>query len=110
MLILTHNLYLHKKNEDRKVEIRVFKPEFLGPAWGCRYEIDWPEGTQVMMPNGMDALQALSLALKMIGADIYTSAYHREGSLRAFETEEGYGFPVPNNIRDLLVGIDKMSF
>lgn len=110
MPMLTHSLYLRKENGDHKIEIRIFQPERNEEAWQCRYEIDWPEGTQVMTPNGVSALQALTLALKMIGTDIYTSAYHREGSLWAFEKEDGYGFPVPNNIRDLLVGIDKMAF
>lgn len=46
----------------------------------------------------------------MIGADLYTSTYHQEGSLRAYDSEEGYGFPVPNSLRDRLIGVDKMSF
>jgi hypothetical protein len=33
--------------------------------------------------HGIDALQAPVLTLQMIGAEIYTSSYHREGRLRA---------------------------
>ena len=56
--------------------------------------------------HGVDALQALVLTLQMIGAEIYSSSYHREGRLRVYPTETGYGFPVPRSLRDLLVGVD----
>lgn len=59
---------------------------------------------------GEDALQALVITLQMIGAQIYTSPYHEDGSLRAYDKEDGYGFPGPNNLRDLLIGVDKISF
>jgi hypothetical protein len=49
------------------------------------------------------------LALQMIGAEIYSSAYHREGRLRAYDNEKGYGFPVASSLRDLLVGVDRVS-
>jgi hypothetical protein len=42
----------------------------------------------------------------MIGAEIYTSDYHKLGQLIWREPAQGYGFPVPLSIRDLLVGDD----
>jgi hypothetical protein len=59
-----------------------------------------------MDATGIDALQALVIALQMIGAGIYTSSYHREARLRAYDGEKGYGFPVPSSLRDRLVGAD----
>jgi hypothetical protein len=56
---------------------------------------------------GEDAMQALELAMKMIGALIYTSDHHEAGNLTWLEAGKGYGFPVPNALRDLLVGDDK---
>ena len=56
---------------------------------------------------GVDTVQALELALKLIGAQIYSSDYHESGQLEWCEARKGYGFPVPNTIRDLLVGDDK---
>jgi hypothetical protein len=42
----------------------------------------------------------------MIGAELYSSKYHDAGQL-VFERENGgYGFPVANGLRDLLVGDD----
>ncbi len=45
----------------------------------------------------------------MIGAEIHSSEYHREGRLRAYDGDEGYGFPVAASLRDLLVGVDKVA-
>jgi hypothetical protein len=47
------------------------------------------------------------LALKTIGAQIYASDHHASGKLMWLEPGKGYGFPVTNNLRDLLVGDDK---
>jgi hypothetical protein len=43
----------------------------------------------------------------MIGADLYTSTYHKRGLLSYIAPGKGYGFPVPATIRDLYVGEDK---
>jgi len=45
--------------------------------------------------------------MQKIGSDIYFSDYHETERLY-FETPgSGYGFPVPKNARDTLVGDDK---
>lgn len=110
MIIVIHKLYTGKDNINNSIEIRIYGPVKLENSWGCKYEIDWPEGQYSITAEGEDALQSLTIALQMIGADLYTSTYHQEGSLRAYDKEDGYGFPVPNNLRDLLIGVDKMSF
>jgi len=51
-------------------------------------------------------VQALELALKMIGSEIYTSEYHKAKMLTWEKPGNGYGFPVPQNMRDLLEGDD----
>jgi hypothetical protein len=78
-----------------------------GTNWLCRYLIDWPDGPIEHYGRGIDAVQAALLALKMIGAELYTSSYHERGELRWEKAGEGYGFPVPKNIRNLLVGEDR---
>lgn len=112
MLILTHRLYLRTPEGPKPIPIRVYQPaiddEFC--CWGCRFEIDWPHGRKTMSGYGQDTLQALTIALQLVGTHIYVSDYHADGLLFAYEQEEGYGFPVPANIRDLLVGVDKMVF
>ncbi len=110
MPILTHILHLNQPSGEVLVEIHLYQPHPTGASWTCNFEIDWPEGRLARHGVGEDALQALVIALQMIGAQIYTSPYHEDGSLRAYDKEDGYGFPVPNNLRDLLIGVDKISF
>jgi len=52
----------------------------------------------------VDSMQALIIAIKMIGADLYSSSYDRSGKLMFGVTGSGYGFPVVTTMRDLLQG------
>ncbi len=104
-MIATRLLRLHDEGVD--IAIRIFAPEGEGRAWACRYEIEWPEGMQVMQAFGVDAVQAILLAFQMTGADIYTSSYHKSGRLMFDAPGQGYGFPVPTSIRGLLIGNDR---
>jgi hypothetical protein len=107
MIIATRVLKLKGPREDIEILIRIFAPEKLEIDWGCRFDIDWPDEKLTRIAVGIDAIQALELAMKLIGAQIYTSDYHEAGKLEWFALGQGYGFPVPNGIRDLLVGDDK---
>jgi hypothetical protein len=60
-------------------------------------------------------MQALILAIRTLGVEIYASDYHKSGCLRWFEPKSrsnwsepngGYGFPVPFSLHDLLIGDD----
>lgn len=106
MVIVSHQLFCKMQSGEFEMPIRIHRPIADGSAWSCTYEIKWPEGLVQRRAHGGDELQALIMALKMIGADIYTSEYHKEGRLRAYEKEKGYGFPVPTSLRDMLVGAD----
>jgi hypothetical protein len=107
MVVATRTLTLRQGNTDKEIAIRIFAPEQYEPrAWSCQYEIDWPEGTRRFAAHGVDSVQALLLALKMIGAEIYTSDYHKSGKLFSEAPGRGYGFPVANTLRDLLEGDD----
>jgi len=110
MLIATRMLKLRRTTGDIEIPIRIFAPEEGGESWSCKSEIDWPDGTWAMAAGGVDAVQALELALKMIGAQIYASDHHASGNLFWEEPGKGYGFPVTNGIRDFLVGDDKKFF
>jgi hypothetical protein len=56
----------------------------------------------------VDAFQALHLTLQMIGFRLYVSTYHKFGALVFEKPGNGYGFPVPKIVRDLLIGDDKV--
>ena len=106
MVIARRRLTVSDPSGDREVEVRLFQPEDEDGMWICRYEIDWPGHKRSHFAGGIDAFQALILALQMIGAEIYASAYHDAGSLKWFEQYRGYGFPVGCNLRDMLIGDD----
>ncbi len=69
-----------------------------------------PKERKRRLREGRTSVQALTVALKMIGADIYSSSYHKSGKLRLTAPGQGYGFPVPASIRDLLEGDDTKYF
>jgi hypothetical protein len=105
MVIATRSLVLQDRNVE--IPIRIFAPEKAKIDWICRFEIGWPEGKAERWGAGSDAVQSLLIALQMIGTEIYTSRHHEAGQLAWLAPGRGYGFPVPNNIRDLLIGDDQ---
>lgn len=56
---------------------------------------------------GVDSVQAILLAFQMIGAEVYTSGHHKSGRLMFDEPGQGYGFPVADSLRHLLIGNDR---
>jgi hypothetical protein len=93
-----------------KIPVRVFAPERMGSEWTCRFEIDWPDGRRQAASIGSDSIQAIVLALQMIGSEIYATDYHKSGKLFLEASDRGYGFPVTAGLRDLLVGDDAKYF
>ncbi len=111
MIIATRTLKLRNGDAEIEIPIRIFAPIPEHPSgWSCRYEIEWPDGMRTMNAGGADAVQALDIALRMVGSEIYTSDYHESGNLFLEAPGRGYGFPVPANMRDLLIGDDKKYF
>jgi hypothetical protein len=78
-----------------------------GSDWSCRVEIGWPDRTVVRDIGDVDAVQALQLAMQIVGTELYVSDLHKAGRLMWLEPGRGYGFPVPRNMRDLLIGDDR---
>jgi hypothetical protein len=106
MVIASRTLKLRQGQNEVDVRVRVYAPKSEGVDWTCAFEIDWPDRTRQGQAGGLDAVQALFLALQMIGIEIYTSEYHEAGVLRWDKPGRGYGFPVTANVRDLLIGDD----
>jgi hypothetical protein len=91
-----------------EIPIKIFAPECEEPgAWSCRYDVGWPEGNRTYAGWGVDSIQAVVATLSMIGAEIYSSTYHKSGNLYWDKPGNGYGFPVVPTIRDLLQGDDR---
>lgn len=106
MIIASRTLKYRDQKSECDILVMIHAPEQDRVDWICRFEIGWPKEKAVRCGSGIDAVQALLQAFQMIGAEIYTSELHASGRLRWFEQGGGYGFPVPNNIRDLLTGTD----
>jgi len=73
VIIAHRSLKLRRDDTDLEVVVRISAPYAKDDRWSCAYEIDWPEGTRKFAARCVDAVQAIELALKMIGAEIYTS-------------------------------------
>lgn len=107
MLIAARELKFKESGRIVIIPIRLFAPKDEGLSWASRIEIGWPDGQFELDVHGHDAFQSLELALKTIGAVVYSSDYHKSGNLLWLEQSDGYGFPVPVTLRDLLIGSDK---
>lgn len=89
------------------IPVHVFPPVQEDIDWSCAFSIGWPDRTLERYVLGIDAIQSLELALRMIGTELYTSEYHKAGRLMWLKPGGGYGFPVPSIIRDTLIGEDR---
>jgi hypothetical protein len=107
MVIAARILTLRQDSRDIEIPIRIFAPVKDGASWSCKFDVGWPEETWAMAAGGADSIQALQIAMQLIGAQIYASDHHAAGKLMWLEPGRGYGFPVPSGIRDLLVGNDR---
>ena len=111
MVIASRSLQLLRNHSATEIPIRIYLPEQeSATAWSCRYEIDWPHGEWKHAAWGVDSVQAILIALQLIGSEIHASEYHRSGQLMLDEPGRGYGFPVTNGIRDMLIGDDAKFF
>ena len=110
MIIATRVLILRTEAGDVEIPIRIHAPEPADRSWKCRYEIGWPDETFKSQGYGEDAVQAIELTFQKIGIELYVSEGHKAGKLGWNEPGAGYGFPVPKNVRDLLVGYDKQIY
>jgi hypothetical protein len=108
MIIASRTLTLRKGDRSIEIPIDVFAPESERPGvWKCRNDVGWREGVRSYAGWGADSVQALLIALGMIGAEIYSSNYHKSGNLFWQTPGNGYGFPVAPTLRDLLEGDDR---
>lgn len=106
MIVAERTLTLRQPTRSIAVPVRIFIPALDKDAWACPWEIHWPDRLRNGTAFGFDGTQALIHALQTIGSEIYASSEHKSGQLTWVESRSGYGFPVPQNIRDSLIGDD----
>lgn len=110
MIIASRTVTVIHDGQDKPVEIRLLLPELTQGAWGCRYEIDWPEGRVSSFCGGNDAIAALHGAIEKIGMELYMSRYHHDRTMSWLEPWVSYGFPLPKGARDELIGDDQRFY
>jgi hypothetical protein len=90
-----------------EVPITIYAPVDKGDHWRCMFEIGWPDKPKLGAGNGIDAPQALLIALKFVGAELYASKAHADGRLKCPGERAGYGFPLPWTMREEAEGEDR---
>jgi uncharacterized protein DUF6968 len=89
------------------VPVSIYLPVEMNDHWQNDYEIGWPAAVRTHAARGVDSVQALLLAMQMIGAEIYASDAHRAGKVRLDRPGGGYGFPLPKRTRAISEGDDR---
>jgi hypothetical protein len=96
-IIATRKFYL-LGNKDREIIVHIGKPNQFPdfPDYYCPFQIMRTGSEKIRYAAGVDAIQALQLAMVMIGAILYTSKEAKSGQLRWLTDEnDTLGFPVP---------------
>jgi uncharacterized protein DUF6968 len=77
---------------EARVVLRLFVPEPSDKDYGCEYSIVWPDREQRRRIFGIDAVQALLLAMQMAHVDLLLSPESKAGQLTWLE-ERDFGLP-----------------
>jgi hypothetical protein len=83
--------------DDRTITVRILKPAPRETGeWGCEVVFAGALDRRTTA-YGVDSVQALFLALRLAGADLYT----REPPVYWLDPDDDLGLPVPESIKDL---------
>jgi len=91
---------LESGDETVRVSIGMPRPFETGTAYFCPFEIVGPITNKRMRAGGFDAVQALSLALQMIGAVLLFTPERKAGKLTWLGRMD-LGFPLSSVMEDL---------
>lgn len=105
MIIASRILKMTASSGVTDIRIDIFQPTQDGDGWICRYIVNWPDIPWESYAAGHDAVQALFSAMQKIGIELYASNEGKSGHL-TWDDWRGFGFPVPQNMRDRLIGDD----
>ena len=98
-VIAERTLCLSAQNAaDQDVVVRIGKPQRFSDEpddYYVPYEIVGSEGTKLFYAAGVDAIQALQLVMRMIGADLLALCRDRNCTIKWIGGEDGdLGFPI----------------
>ncbi len=89
---------LHSAHGDVRVELDAPVPD--GADWRCAFRIQGPLGTSSARAMGVDAFQALQLALVRLAMDLRMGPEFAAGPLRWLDLDEP-GFALPPGYPEL---------
>tara|TARA_B100000378_G_scaffold207792_1_gene170892 strand:- start:601 stop:915 length:315 start_codon:yes stop_codon:yes gene_type:complete len=78
---------------------RFYQPEPDGQDFRCHYEIDWPEGAYKGRAYGVDAVQALLLAMQKAHTDLLAARENQDRQITWLD-RRSLGMPIPATIAD----------
>jgi len=111
MIIATRVLKLRRPEGYVDMPVHIFAPRQEGGEWRGRVEIGWPGTPQPIDVNGCgDAVHVIEMSMRLIGAVLYASKEHASGKLVWQQPGNGYGFPILDDMRDVLQGDDKRYY
>jgi hypothetical protein len=91
--------------DGQDVSCRFFRPEVGRGDFGCRFELDWPEGTETRVIYGVDEAQALLLAMRNAHG-LLLIARERHGRTISWFGEHDLGLPIHDGVDDSDVDAD----
>lgn len=103
---LQRGLKLSDRGSVLNVTVDIVWPEQRGSSWFADWCVTWPDRRSRGSTGGIDGIQALLGALMAVGVNLNCSAEHDAKRLSWIDDWLGYGFPVPGNLRDALIGDD----
>jgi hypothetical protein len=69
--------------------VRFFAPEQAPTSeYKCRWEIHWPERLRKSYTCGVDAIQALMLAMRIVHTELRLSDPYKQGHLTYFDSAD----------------------
>lgn len=86
--------------DGRNVECRFFQPQEDGGDYLCRYIIDFPDKPRKSQGYGVDAVQALLLAMKKAHVELLVMR-DKVGRRIEWLDQENLGLPLDEVVRDL---------
>ena len=97
-------LHLQDGDEIRDVAVEIFAPtpadEKGSSTWKCEYRITGLSKTIDRQAYGVDGVQALILALEIIGVDLNFSDERKANLLYWFEPNDDLGFRVTESVNE----------
>lgn len=106
MIIAQRTVTLTEAGRARPIGIDFHAPQGVKGGWRCAFSVHWPDAPHTGHAMGADSVQALFLAMQMVGTLLYASPHHAAGRL-TWSDFGGYGFPLRASARDLAIGGDR---